>query len=52
MTKPRVRYGILDDFGEVIRWQWDKPSSCYKFITKRVVVKPVVDWAGFEEAMF
>ena len=31
--KPRTRYGILDDFGEVIRWVWDKPSSHYKYIT-------------------
>lgn len=29
--KPRTRYGILDDFGEVIRWQWGN-----KFITQRV----------------
>ena len=35
-AKPRARYGVLDDFGEVIRWQWDKPPSCYKFITERV----------------
>ena len=35
-AKPRTRYGVLDEFGEVIRWQWDKPPSCYKFITERV----------------
>ncbi len=22
----RPRYGILDDFGEVIRWTWTKPA--------------------------
>lgn len=23
--KPRIRYGILDDFGEVLRWVFTKP---------------------------
>jgi len=50
--KPRVRYGILDDFGEVIRWSWDKPAKYYRFITERVKQKPVVDWANFEPALF
>lgn len=50
--KPRIKYGILDDFGEVLRWQWDKPSRNYKYITKRVQVKPVVDWNNFEPALF
>lgn len=50
--KPRIRYGILDDFGEVIRWQWDKPSKQYKFITERVKLAPVVDWSNFEPALF
>lgn len=50
--KPRIRYGILDDFGEVVRWQWDKPSVHYKFITERVQVTPVVDWNNFEPALF
>lgn len=50
--KPRIRYGILDDFGEVIRWQWDKPSKHYKFITQRVLAEPAIDWSNFEPAMF
>lgn len=50
--KPRTRYGILDDFGEVIRWQWDKPSSNYKYITQRVKLVPAVDWTNFEPALF
>ena len=49
---PRIRYGILDDFGEVIRWSLDKPSSSYKFITKRVQAEPVIDWNDFEPALF
>lgn len=50
--KPRTRYGILDDFGEVIRWQWDKPSKNYRYVVQRVRVQPAVDWNNFEAAMF
>lgn len=50
--KPRIRYGILDDFGEVIRWQWDKPSKNYRYVTKRIKAVPVVDWNNFEPALF
>lgn len=47
--KPRIRYGILDGFGEVIRWQWDRPASCYKFVRQRVRRDlPVIP---FEEAL-
>jgi len=52
-VKPRTRYGILDDFGEVIRWVWDKPSSKhYKFVTQRVKPEPVIDWNNFKRALF
>ena len=50
--KPRTRYGILDDFGEVIRWSWSKPSKNYRYITERLKVAPVVDWSNFERAPF
>ena len=33
--KPRIRYGILDDFGKVIRWTWDKPTN-RRYVTKRL----------------
>lgn len=49
---PRIRYGILDDFGEVIRWQWEKPSENYKYVTKRVERPPAIDWNNFEPALF
>ena len=49
MTKPRIRYGVLDDFGEVLRWQWNKPSKNYKYITQRV---RAIDWSDFEPALF
>lgn len=50
--KPRIRYGILDDFGEVVRWVWDKPSPHYRYIIQRVERKPAVDWSNFEPAPF
>lgn len=49
--KPHTRYGILDNFGEVLRWQWDKPSSNYKYVTVRLRHKPAVDWSDFEPAL-
>lgn len=50
----RVRYSILDDFGEVLRWQWDKPSSNYKYVTQQVPREPrfKIDWNNFEPALF
>lgn len=52
MTKPRIRYGILDDFGEVLRWQWDKPSKQYKYVTQRVPAEPAINWSDFEPAPY
>lgn len=50
--KPRIRYSILDDFGAVLRWQWEKPSKNYKFVTQRIERPPVIDWDNFEPALF
>lgn len=50
--KPHTRYGILDNFGEVLCWQWSKPSKYYKYITVRVNVEPVIDWSDFEPAPY
>lgn len=47
-------YGVLDDFGDVIRWIDYKPSQLYKYVTKRVE-KPkkqsAIDWDNFEPAL-
>jgi len=51
-NKPRIRYGILDDFSEVVRWQWERPSKNYKFVTQRVEQPPAIDWDNFEPALF
>lgn len=50
--KPRIRYGVLDDFGEVIRWSWSKPQAPYRYIIERVAIKPAIDWNNFEPALF
>lgn len=50
--KLRIRYGILAEVVEVIRWSWSKPSKHYRFTTERVQVKPAVDWSNFEPALF
>ena len=50
-TKPKTRYGILDDFGDVIRWVWSKPSSSYQFITEKVK-EDKINWNDFEQALF
>ena len=46
------RYGILDDFGDVVRWVWDKPARHYRYVTRKMKRKPAVDWANFEPALF
>ena len=49
-----TKYGILDFDGEVVRWTYSKPSSCYEFITVKVkkIKKPGIDWSNFEPALF
>ena len=49
-TKPKVKYGILDCMGEVIRWQFYKPSSNYQFIKQRI--NRAIDFSKFEAALF
>lgn len=44
--KPRVRYGILDEFGEVIRWQFEKPSSEFRYIRQRVKQPDLAELLG------
>lgn len=48
-----VRYGILDDAGDVVRWTWDKPSDAYQYVERQVEVtkKPPIDWNNFEPAL-
>ena len=33
--RPRVRYGILDDFGDVLRWVFERPLN-RKYVTQRL----------------
>jgi hypothetical protein len=31
-----MRYGILDDDGQVLRWVYLRPSSAYRFVMQKV----------------
>ena len=47
-----IQYGILDDFGAVVRWVWDKPP--YPHITRKVsrYRKPKFDISTLPDAPF
>ena len=30
------RYGILDDDGTVLRWVYQQPASCYRYIVEKI----------------
>jgi hypothetical protein len=38
----RYRYGVLDDFGDILRWQ-DFPPLNHKFVKERVPVQSLKD---------
>ena len=42
-----MKYGILDDDGQVVRWVWEKPD--YPHIVWR---KPKFDPSGYPDALF
>lgn len=54
MPARRVKYGILDDDGRVVRWVWDAPPPCYPFITVKVklVRQPRLDLSKYPPAPF
>lgn len=46
-----TRYGILDDFQELLRWTYDKPTDGVMYLIE--IIKTVeIDWDNFEEALF
>lgn len=49
-----IKYGILDDEGEVVRWVWERPSAVYRFIIVKVkrIRRPRLDLSQFEPAPF
>lgn len=49
-----LKYGLLDDEGELVRWVWERPSEQYRFIVVRVprVRRPRFDPTQFEPAPF
>lgn len=48
-----MKFGILDDEGQVVRWVWDKPGLGYQFITVKVPKhkRAAIDLAAFPEAL-
>jgi hypothetical protein len=47
-----MRYGILDDDDNVIRWVWDKPSPSYRYIERKLLkLKSKIDWNNYEPAL-
>lgn len=49
-----IKYGVLDDEGELVRWVWERPSELYRFIVVRVKRerRPRIDPSQFEPAPF
>jgi hypothetical protein len=47
-----TRYGILDDFNEVVRWVWERPVG-RAYITVKVprARKPRIDLAALPDAL-
>ena len=48
---PKQKYGILDDFGEVVRWVWNKPSKHYHYIVVKIKTEKL-DLYKQESALF
>lgn len=47
-----TKYGILDDFGEVVRWVWERPvGRAYITIQVKRQRKAKVDLSQFGEAL-
>ena len=48
-----TKFGILDDFGEVIKWVWERPTN-REYITVKVPKprKPKSNLASLPDALF
>lgn len=48
-----IKYGLLDDFGEVVRWVWERPTGrAYIEIKVPKVRKPRLDISQLPDALF
>lgn len=48
-----IKYGILDDEGQVVRWVYDKPAHDQFIVVKiKRQKRKAIDWANIEEAPF
>lgn len=50
MKKRKKLYGVLDSFGEVLKWTRDRPSDSYKYIVRFVNVENKLEFV--EDALF
>lgn len=48
--KPKIRYGILDELGVVVRWVWSRPTGQYLYVVQRIVRNDLL--AGAEPAPY
>jgi hypothetical protein len=46
-----MKFGILDEYDEVIRWVWERPSGEYRYIVVKIK-KKTIDWSNIEEGTF
>lgn len=48
-----IKYGILDFYGHVVRWVWDKPPEHYQYVTVKIKRqrKPRLDLSQYPEAL-
>jgi len=48
-----IKYGVLDDFNEVIRWVWDRPTGrAYIEVKVPKLRKPRFDLSKIPDALF
>jgi len=47
-----MKYGILDDEGQVVRWVWEKPDYPHIVVKVKRKRKPKFDPSGYPDALF
>lgn len=47
-----MKYGILDDEGQVIRWVWEKPPYPHIVLKVKRQRKPKLDLSNVPDALF
>jgi hypothetical protein len=47
-----MKYGILDDEGQVVRWVWEKPTYPHVAVKVKRQRKKKLDLSGVPDALF